>query len=85
MPVIARFFGIAIAILYRDPDPPHFHAAYGEYEITVDIRDGTVHGYFPPRALSLVREWLLLHRDELDANWERARACESLLPIAPLM
>jgi hypothetical protein len=42
MPVISRFLGIAIAILYRDHDPPHFHATYGEYEITVTIRDGLV-------------------------------------------
>jgi hypothetical protein len=30
MPVISRFLGIAIAILCRDHDPPHFHAVYGE-------------------------------------------------------
>lgn len=24
MPVISRFLGIVVAILYRDPDPPHF-------------------------------------------------------------
>jgi hypothetical protein len=35
------------------------------------------------RALVLVLEWLELHRDELMANWERARAREPLLPIAP--
>ena len=42
MPIICRFLGIAIAILYRDHDPPHFHAAYREYEVTVGIRDGVV-------------------------------------------
>jgi len=46
MPVISRFLGIAIAILYRDHDPPHFHAASGEYEVTVGIRDGVVTGRF---------------------------------------
>ena len=34
MPEISRFLGIVIAILYRDHEPPHFHATYGEYEIT---------------------------------------------------
>ena len=47
MPVISRFLGIAIAILYRDHDPPHFHAIYGDYEITVNIIDGAVNGRFP--------------------------------------
>jgi len=40
MPEISRFLGIVIAILYRDHEPPHFHATYGEYEVTVRIRDG---------------------------------------------
>lgn len=84
MPVISRFLGIAIAILYRDHDPPHFHATYGEYEITVGIRDGVVTGRFPRRALVHVLEWRALYADELSANWERARAREALLPVAPL-
>ncbi|MFB3041815.1 MAG: DUF4160 domain-containing protein [Candidatus Poribacteria bacterium] len=29
MPEISRFFGIVIAIYYRDHPPPHFHAKYG--------------------------------------------------------
>jgi hypothetical protein len=69
---------------YRDHDPPHFHATYGEFEITVTIRDGHVRGEFPPRARGLVLEWLQLHRDELLANWDRARRGEPLVPIPPL-
>lgn len=84
MPVISRFLGIAIAILYRDHNPPHFHAIYGEYEITVAIEDGTVTGRLPRRAQALVLEWLALHRDELRDNWARARAGEPLVPIPPL-
>lgn len=61
MPVISRFLGIAIAILYRDHEPPHFHATYGDFEITVSIRDIEVAGRFPPRALAHVREWARLH------------------------
>ena len=56
MPVVSRFLGIAIAIYYRDHAPPHFHALYGDFEITVGIRDGVVHGEFPRRAQSLVLE-----------------------------
>lgn len=84
VPVISRFLGITIAMLYRDHDPPHIHAVYGEFEITVGIRDGVVTGRFPHRALALVLEWLVLHRQELFENWDRARGREPLLPIAPL-
>jgi hypothetical protein len=84
MPEISRFLGIVIAIFYRDHEPPHFHATYGGFEITVGILDGIVQGRFPRRALGHVLEWLDLHRDELIANWERARAREALEPIPPL-
>ncbi len=65
MPVISRFLGIVITMLWNDHAPPHFHAKYGEYEITVDILTGVVRGAFPKRALRLVLEWYELHRDEL--------------------
>ena len=84
VPVISRFLGIAIAMLYRDHDPPHFHAVYGDFEITVTIREGGVTGRFPRRARRHVLEWLLLHRAELLENWERARRGEPLVSIPPL-
>ncbi|MGM0788248.1 MAG: DUF4160 domain-containing protein [Thermodesulfobacteriota bacterium] len=43
-----------MAIFYRDHAPPHFHAIYGEYEITVEIESGVINGCFPKRALRLV-------------------------------
>lgn len=44
--------------------PPHFHARYGEHEVTVRIDDGAVEGRFPRRALALLLEWHALHREE---------------------
>jgi hypothetical protein len=41
-------------------------------------------GSLPPRALRYVREWAELHREELAANWSRARAEQPLEEIAPL-
>ncbi|MGH7865912.1 MAG: DUF4160 domain-containing protein, partial [Candidatus Binataceae bacterium] len=35
----------------------HFHAAYGDMEVTVESESGAVHGSFPRRALSHVQEW----------------------------
>lgn len=40
---------------------PHFHARYGEYEITINISTGVVEGRFPKRALRHVLEWYELH------------------------
>ena len=79
MPEISRFLGIVIAMFYSDHAPPHFHARYGDHEVTVRIDDGAVDGRFPRRALAL-----LLHREESRDNWERARTREPLQKIEPL-
>jgi hypothetical protein len=84
MPEISRFLGIIIAMFYRDHEPAHFHAMYGEFEITVDIMTGAVTGDFPRRALRLVQEWRELHRDELLEDWRLARLRQPLRRIAPL-
>jgi hypothetical protein len=41
-------------------------------------------GALPRRALSLVVEWALAHRDELRHNWERAEHGQPIVDIAPL-
>jgi len=84
VPELSRFLGIVIAMFYRDHEPAHFHAVYGEYGVTVTIQDGVVEGQFPRRALRHVLEWYELHKDELQENWERALHREPLVPIAPL-
>jgi hypothetical protein len=84
MPEISRFFGIVIAMYYREHAPPHFHARYGGHEVTVRIRDGAVVGKFPPRSLGLVLEWYIRRRDELAENWELARQAKRLRRIDPL-
>ena len=84
MPEISRFLGIIIAMFYKDHAPPHFHAIYGEYEITVEIESGVINGRFPRRALRLVLEWLELHKDELLENWQLIEEKKPLKKIAPL-
>ena len=84
MPEVSRFLGIVIAILYREHNPPHFHASYGEYDITVGILDGMVSGKFPKRALRHVLEWHELHQAELLEDWNLAQQREPLKPISPL-
>jgi hypothetical protein len=84
MPEISRFLGIVIGMFYNEHGVPHFHAVYGEHEISVEIQSLKVYGAFPPRAERLVLEWTVLHRTELLENWQRARAGEPLSAVAPL-
>ena len=84
MPTVSRFFGIVVFLNYRDHSPPHFHARYGEDEVTVEIKGGTVTGKMSKRALRLVLEWAALHEDDLMRNWNLARARKPLEAIEPL-
>ncbi len=43
-----------------------------------------MHGSLPKRAKALAIEWAIEHRDELLANWQKARNNESLVMINPL-
>ena len=64
MPEIARVSGIRICVYSRDHLPPHFHASYGEYEVLITIRDGTVYaGELPPRKLRETVKFLNENRD----------------------
>lgn len=73
MPVISRFYGITIRMyfLQSEHNPPHIHAIYGEDIAAVDFITGNIlEGSLPPKALSMVREWIDLHRSELELIWE---------------
>ena len=83
MPELCRFLGIVIAMFYKDHAPAHFHAKYGEFEITVAIDTGIVIGEFPKRAQRLVLEWYELHKMELKNDWESARQGKPLKAISP--
>ncbi|MBQ5574595.1 MAG: DUF4160 domain-containing protein [Bacteroidales bacterium] len=84
MPQISTFYGIIILMNFSDHAPAHFHAWYGEYKVIVSIKDSIVKGEMPGRALSMILEWLDIHRDELLDNWEKAQKGDTLVKIAPL-
>lgn len=83
MPVLARFYGIVIRMyfLQKEHNPPHIHAIYNEDMAAVDFMTGTVlEGYLPPKALSMVREWIAIHRKELKEIWE-TQEFKSITPL----
>lgn len=70
---------------FREHNPPHFHARYGEHKAEIAIQTlSVIAGRLPPRVLGLVMEWAALHRDELMGDWELARQGGVLNRIAPL-
>jgi hypothetical protein len=68
---------------HRDHNPPHVHVIYAGYEALIGIEDARVlRGKLPPTVMLVVRRWIILRREALLANWERARRHEPLERIA---
>jgi hypothetical protein len=86
MPEISRFYGIVVQMYFNDHAPPHFHAIYGDDELIVGIDPAIVlAGKAPARVSRMVLEWAELHRTELQNNWDRCRAEQPIVAIAPLV
>lgn len=83
MPIISRFFGI-IYMYWQDHAPPHFHAKYQNYEMTMEIFSGKVSGNFSKKGIKLVNEWRKLHKKELLEDWDLGRTRRVLKTIDPL-
>jgi hypothetical protein len=85
MPVISKFYGIVVRMLFAPVLGAHFHAIYGEHELVISIRPlGLIQGDAPERIRHLVFEWARRHQAELQAAWRQC--ANGLRPqlIAPL-
>lgn len=73
MPVLSRFYGIIIRMyfLQSEHNPPHIHAIYNDDVAAIDFMTGKVlEGSLPPKAMSMVQEWIGIHREDLKNIWE---------------
>lgn len=73
MPKIAEFYGIIIRMYFQQAEhnPPHIHALYGGNTAEFDIQTGEIlDGELPPKAVSMVNEWMDIHRSELIEMWD---------------
>ena len=84
MPEISRFYGIVIKMFFNEHNPPHFHAEYQGYKVSISIEGGIVEGKMPKNALKLIFEWLEFHRQELLDNWETVQKTGEYKKIEPL-
>jgi hypothetical protein len=85
VPRISSFYGIVIAMYYREHGVPHFHALYGDYEASIAIDTLKIlRGDLPPRAMRLVKRWASMHREDLLRDWKLAERGEALESIDAL-
>lgn len=82
MPIISYFFGITIRMYHDDHPPMHVHVEYQGYIALVSIITGEIiKGTLPQKACHIVKEWIMLHQDELKHDWELAQKFEPLEKI----
>lgn len=85
MPVISKFYGIVIRMLFIRPFVAHFHAIYGNFELIVGVAPlRIIQGDAPGRVRDMVLEWAAQHQQELLQAWDRLSVARAPLPIAPL-
>ena len=87
LPVLSIFYGIIVR-MYREQggkhNMPHIHAEYSGEEIVVAL-DGTVlEGSFPKNKLKLLEAWIVIHHEDLEANWKLLSNGEQFFRIDPL-
>lgn len=84
MPVLSKFYGIVIRMLFSRGLPARFHAFYEGHELVVEVFPlRIVGGEAPQRVANLVLRWAHAHQRELIDAWQRCRAAQRPLPIAP--
>jgi len=82
------FYGIIISMYYFDNKQhkvPHIHVKYQGEEAVFSIPDGEIiEGSMKSNKRKLVEAWILIHEDELMADWELAINGEEIFKIEPL-
>ncbi len=88
MAIISMFYGIIISMYYFDNKQhkiPHIHVKYQGEEAVFSIPDGKIlEGDMKTNRRKLVEAWILIHEDELMADWELAINGEEVFKIDPL-
>ncbi len=82
MPLLSKFYGISIKMYFKQSEhnPPHIHAIYGDDAAAIDLNGEVLDGYITPKALALVREWISLHKSEIERIWKT----QDFVEIEPL-
>ncbi len=87
MPILSMFYGIIVRMQNEKGgkhNKPHIHAIYGDYEIVMAIDGTKLEGDFPKKQQKLLEAWIVLHEDELKANWKLLNDGEGYFKIDPL-
>ena len=86
MPVLAKFYGIVIRMLFVREFTAHFYAYYETWELMIGVAPiRIIQGEAPTRVRELVLEWADQHQYELLTAWNRLAQARQPEPIKPLV
>ncbi|WP_206811097.1 DUF4160 domain-containing protein [Paradesulfitobacterium ferrireducens] len=87
MPVLSIFYGIIVR-MYKESsgrhNRPHIHAEYSGNEIAISLDGEILEGFLPSNKLKLLEAWMVIHNDDLEANWKLLSNGEQFFRIDPL-
>lgn len=87
MPALSMFYGIII-YMYNEKggrhNLPHIHAIYGDEEVIVALDGEVLEGSINRKKQKLLDAWMVIHYDELMANWVLLSKGEAAFKIEPL-
>jgi len=88
MAVISMFYGLVIYMYFQDNKRhhiPHIHVKYQDENAVFSITDGQLlEGSLKPNKIKLVQAWIVIHVEELLADWNLAISGQSIFKIDPL-
>jgi hypothetical protein len=88
MATLSIFYGLIISMFYGDNKQhkiPHIHVEYQGQEAVFSIPDGEIlTGALPNKKIKLVQAWIIMHEEDLMANWELATNEKNIFRIEPL-
>jgi len=88
MAVLSMFYGLVISMFYGDNKQhqlPHIHVRYQDMKAVFSIPEGEmITGNLPQKKIRLVQAWIIMHEEDLMANWELATSEQNIFRIDPL-
>ena len=86
MPVLSKFYGIVIRMLFVREFTAHFYAYYDKWELMIGVAPVRIlQGDAPERVSELVLEWAKEHQYELLTAWNSMARSRQPQPIQPLV
>lgn len=87
MPVLSVFYGIIVR-MYKEKggkhNKPHVHAEYSGEEVVMSLDGEVLEGEIPKNKQKLLEAWIVIHYDDLQANWNLLSNGEQFFRIDPL-